>query len=59
MYRTYENPVTLENRLQAVIEERDRLKAMGELDIMEEYDYAMEIIDLTDRINFAYQDEED
>ena len=59
MYRTYENPYELENRLKAVIAERDRFKASGKLDIEEEYYYELVIAELRDRINFAWQDDEE
>lgn len=58
MYRQYENPQTLEKRLTDLQAEYSRLLKCGQLDIEQQYDYEMEIADLKDRINYAWQDDE-
>lgn len=57
MYRSYENPMTLQERLDSVLAEYHKLKALGQLDICEQADYEMEIADLRDRINYAWSDD--
>ncbi len=50
MYRQYENPHTLEERL----EEAKKRLAENPYD----EDYALEVAELKERINFAWQDDE-
>ena len=57
MYRQYENPFTLEERLKELKEELQKAYAFG-ADVYEIMDIEMEIADLKDRINFAWQDDE-
>lgn len=58
MYRQYENPRTLEQELADKRAEYEALRAQGLLDAMDEEDYALEIAELEERVNFAWQDEE-
>ena len=53
MYRSYENPTSLEARLVKLQERRD---AEYDLDLLMELDE--EIAELKQRINFAWQDDE-
>lgn len=56
MYRQYENPFTLENKLkelQAEYKKRNKTE-----DIEDLIDLQIEIDDLKQRINFAWQDDE-
>lgn len=57
MYRSYENPFKLEEQLREAREEYNRRKAAGEsaYDMVE---LAMEINELEERVNFAWQDDE-
>lgn len=57
MYRQYENPYELENRLEKLKKELHKAYAMG-VDTEDLIDLHMEIADLKDRINFAWQDDE-
>lgn len=57
MYRQYENPYELENRLEELKRELHKAYAMG-ADAENLIDLHMEIADLKDRINFAWQDDE-
>lgn len=57
MYRQYENPYNLEKRLKEAEEELHKAYALG-ADMYEIMDIEMEIADLKDRINFAWQDDE-
>lgn len=50
MYRQYENPYTLEERLE---EAKKRLAEHPD-----DEDYALEVAELKERINFAWQDDE-
>lgn len=59
MYRTYENPTALQEKLDNVTAEYNRLLHTGKLDVYEQIDYEMEIADLKERINFAWQDDEE
>ena len=59
MYRTYENPTALQEKLDSVTTEYNRLLRTGKLDVYEQMDYEMEIADLKDRINYAWQDDEE
>lgn len=58
MYRQYEDPRTLENRLQEVKNQYETARQQGQLTPYDEEDYCMYIADLKERINFAWQDEE-
>lgn len=58
IYRDYENPYALQDRREFLIEKRDHLRLFGKLSEQEELDIAMEITELSDRINYAWQDEE-
>lgn len=58
MYRQYEDPRTLEKELARVREEFNRRSKMGELEAEDYADYALEIAELEERVNFAWQDEE-
>lgn len=57
MYRAYENPRSLENQLKELQEEYHKAVALG-ADVYELMDIEMEIAELKDRINFAWQDDE-
>lgn len=59
MYRNYESPTTLQEKLDNVTAEYNRLLHTGKLDVYEQIDYEMEIADLKERINFAWQDDEE
>lgn len=59
MYKTYENPTALQEKLDSVTAEYKRLLHTGKLDVYEQMDYEMEIADLKDRINYAWQDDEE
>lgn len=57
MYRAYENPWKLEDRLE---EARERLKAAVEAGDEDEMIFAAEEVnDLEERVNFAWQDDEE
>ena len=58
MFRQYENPHELEERLESLRERFERAKI--EEPENEDYiiDLYIEVAELEDRINFAYQDEE-
>ena len=58
MYRQYEDPYELQKRLDEVKEEFHKKKELGELEPYDYDDYAMEIADLEERLNFAWQDDE-
>lgn len=58
MYRQYEDPYVLQEQLDKVKEEFNKRKELGELEPYDYEDYAMEIADLEERINFAWQDDE-
>ena len=57
MYRHYENPYELEKRLKELEEELQEAYSLG-ADMYDLEDIAMEIAELKDRINFAWQDDE-
>ena len=57
MYRSYENPFKLEDQLREAREEYNRRKAAGE-DAYDLIELAIEINDLEQRVNFAWQDDE-
>lgn len=57
MYRQYENPYALEEQLKELKEELHKAYSMG-ADVYELQDLQMEIAELKDRINFAWQDDE-
>ena len=57
MYRQYENPYKLEERLKKLKEELHKSYALG-ADIDELQDLHLEIHELEERINFAWQDDE-
>lgn len=59
IYRDYENVYALQERMELLIQKRDQLKLYGKLTVEEEIDINAEIQELTDRINYAYQDEEE
>ena len=61
MYRQYENPRELENELSKAKERLEELKAKvdkGELDFDVLVDAQLDVDELSDRTNFAWQDEE-
>ena len=53
IYRQYENPYALEQRLEKLQERRAKCTDEYEL-----YEIDMDIAELKDRINFAWQDDE-
>lgn len=57
MYRNNENPLSLQERLDNVTAEYNKLLHTGQLDVYQQMDYEMEIADLKDRINYAWQDD--
>lgn len=57
MYRNNENPLSLQERLDSVTEKYHELLRTGRLDVYQQMDYEMEIADLKDRINYAWQDD--
>jgi len=57
MYRQYENPWELEKRLKALKEELHKAYALG-ADTTELEDLHLEIHELEERVNFAWQDDE-
>ena len=57
MYRQYENPHELEKRLKELKEELDQAYAFGS-DPYDLQDLHLEIHELEDRINHAWQDDE-
>ena len=58
MFRAYENPYKLEKQLQEKLDRLQELRASGEIDEDTEISYALDIEELKDRINFAWQDDE-
>ena len=58
IYRQYEDARTLQARLDEVRAEFEAKAAQGLLDAEDYADYALEIGDLEERVNFAWQDEE-
>jgi hypothetical protein len=57
MYRSYENPHKLEQQLKELREEYNERRKLG-ADAYELIDLAMEINELEERVNFAWQDDE-
>ena len=57
MYRSYEDPFKLEDKLKEAREEYTRRMEAGE-DIEALMDLAIEINELEERVNFAWQDDE-
>lgn len=57
MYRSYEDPFKLEDQLKEKREEYSRRMEAGE-DVEVLMDLAIEINDLGQRVNFAWQDDE-
>lgn len=57
MYRQYENPYTLEKQLEELEAELQKAYALG-TDMEDLIDLQIDIADLKDRINFAWQDDE-
>lgn len=57
MYRSYENPHKLEDMLREKREEYNELRKQG-ADAHELIELAIEINDLEQRVNFAWQDDE-
>ena len=57
MHRRYEDPRKLEKRLAQLKKELKKARSLG-ADVYEIQDLEMEIAELKDRINFAWQDEE-
>lgn len=57
MYRQYENPYELEKQLEELNEELHKAYAMG-ADTEDLIDLQIEIAELKERINFAWQDDE-
>ena len=58
MYRQYENPRELEKQLAEKKREYENAKNSGEYDDEELYYIYMDVRELEDRVNFAWQDEE-
>lgn len=58
MYRQYEDPRELEKQLQRAKENLEDAMRSGELDDEELYYLYMDVRELEDRVNFAWQDEE-
>ena len=58
MHRQYEDARALQARLDEVRAEFEAKAAQGLLDAEDYADYALEIGDLEERVNFAWQDEE-
>ena len=56
MYRQYEDPRKLEKQLAELKEQLKKAYALG-ADVYELQDLEIEIAELKDRINFAWQDE--
>lgn len=56
MYRNYEDPWKLEKRLQKAKEYLHIAQLAGDEDAI--IDYTLEVEELKDRINFAWQDQE-
>ena len=56
MYRRYENPYKIEQRLNALKTEYDKLKEVTDEEAL--VDLHCEIEDLEERLNFAWQDDE-
>lgn len=56
MYRRYEDPRKLEKQLAKLKEQLKEAYALG-ADVYELQDLEMEIAEIKDRINFAWQDE--
>jgi hypothetical protein len=59
IYRDYENVYALQERMEFLIFKRSHLRLMGKLTVEQDYDIEQEIMELKDRINYAYQDEEE
>ena len=57
MHRRYEDPRKLEERLAELKEQRHEAYVLG-ADVYELEDIELEIAELKERINFAWQDEE-
>ena len=57
IYRQYEDPYKLEEKLKKLKEELHKAYALG-ADANELQDLQLEIAELKDRINFAWQDDE-
>ena len=61
MYRQYENPRALEDELEKKREAYNKCKEQyfaGDMSYDELYEHYIEIKELEDRVNFAWQDEE-
>ena len=61
MYRQYENPRALEDELEKKRETYNKCKEQyfaGDMSYDELYEHYIEIKELEDRVNFAWQDEE-
>lgn len=56
MYRQYENPFTLEDRLKELQQEYEERKKTEDFENL--IDLQIEIAELKERINFAWQDDE-
>lgn len=57
IYRQHENPHELEERLEKLKEELHKAYQLG-ADVYELQDLELELAELKDRINFAWQDDE-
>lgn len=57
IYRQHENPHELENKLKALKEELHKAYQLG-ADVDELQDLHLEIHELKERVNFAWQDDE-
>ena len=57
MYRQYENPYTLEKQLEELEAELQKAYALG-TDMEDLIDLQIDIAELKERINFAWQDDE-
>lgn len=58
MFRSYEDPYKLEQMLQEKLDRLQELRDNGEADDDIEESYALDIMELKDRINYAWQDDE-
>lgn len=57
MYRQYEDPYALEQKLTELKNKLQEAYALG-ADVYELQDLELEIAELSDRVNFAWQDDE-
>lgn len=57
MFRNYENPYTVENKLREVETTYEDRKLAGTLTEEEMFDFEQTIQELKDRVNYAWQDD--